>query len=201
MWSRLDWKRGRFGINAETTLIHRGLRGWQRQIGDVFTYFRFEYAESEMHDVYDEGTGAGKQFYGRWQVPAIHVVHNEATNTEPRDSGLYVTDSLHVICEFDQIDKVGLTEVAIKHACFQRDRIAYDNILFAVKHVDIQGQIRRRDLIVSIDAEQLKDDELVNDPMFSQYLKDPCRNPDTRMLFDRDGAAMDVSTSTVMGGL
>ncbi|MEU1816094.1 hypothetical protein ABZ543_12985 [Streptomyces roseifaciens] len=187
MWSRLDWKRGRFNINTETTLIHRGLRGWQRGTGDSFTYFRFEYDQSEMHDVYDEAVGRGKEFYGRWQVPALHVVHNEATNTDPRDTGLYITDSLHVICEFDQIYKVGLTEADIKHACFQRDRIAYDKILFAVKHVEIQGQIRRRDIIVSIDGEQIKDDELVNDPLFADYLHDPCRNPSTHALFDRDG--------------
>jgi hypothetical protein len=187
MWSRLDWKRGRFNINTETTLIHRGLRGWQRSVGDNFTYFRFSYGESEMHPVYDEATGTGKQFYGRWQVPALHVIHNEATNDEPRDSGLYITDSLHVICEYDQIWKVGLTQVAIKHGCFQRDRIAYDNILYAVKHVDVQGQIRRRDIIVSIDATQIMDDELVNDPIFSDYLKDPCQNEYTQSLFtERD---------------
>src|SRR5262249_24162936 len=117
------------------------------------TYWRFDYDQSQMHEVYDEGHGVGKQFYGPWQVPALHVVHNEATNSEPRDSGLYITDSLHIICEYDQIWKVGLTEVDLKHGTFQRDRIANDNILFAVKRVNVQGQMRRRDFIVGIDAD------------------------------------------------
>ncbi|MFF1693123.1 hypothetical protein ACFVXC_05775 [Streptomyces sp. NPDC058257] len=178
MRGRLDWKRGRWNINAETTLIHRGLRGWQRSTGDSFTYFRWQYGESEMHPVYDEGTGAGRQFYGRWQLPALHVNHAESANSEPRDSGLYMADSLHVTCEFDQLAKIGLTDVNIRHGAYQRDRIAYDNILFAVQHVDIRGQIRRRDIIVTIDAQQIRDDELVNDPSFAAYLRDFSRNPD-----------------------
>ncbi|MFF8283338.1 hypothetical protein ACF06W_11515 [Streptomyces albus] len=178
MRGRLDWKRGRFNINAETTSIHRGLRGWQRATGDSFTYFRWQYDESEMHPVYDEGTGVGRRFYGRWQLPALHVNHVEAANSEPRDSGLYIVDSLHVTCGFDQLSKTGLSGVNIRHGAYQRDRIAYDNVLFAVQHVDIRGQIRRRDVIVTIDATQIRDDELVNDPDFAAYLRDFSRNPD-----------------------
>lgn len=168
-------------MNTETTLIHRGLRGWQREIGDSFTYFRFQYDDSEIHPVYDEGVGAGKRFYGRWQMPALHVVHSKAANEE-RDSGLYISDSLHVICEFDQLTKLGFTELDLKHGAYQRDRIAYNNLLFAVKQITVQGQIRRRDIIVGIDAQQLKGDELVNDPQFVNYLKDPYQNPYTQSL-------------------
>lgn len=177
MWSRLDWKRGRFNVNTETTLIHRGLRGWQRLAGDVFSYWRFDYGSSEMHSVYDEGSGVGRQFQGPWQVPALHVVHVESQNTDPRDSGLYITDTLHVIAEYDQIWKVGLTEADIRHGSYQRDRIAYDNILYQVQQVSIKGQIRRRDFIVGIDAIQIKNDELVNDPVFSAYARDPSQLP------------------------
>lgn len=181
MWSRLDWKRGRWNINTETTLIHRGLRGWQRETGDSFSYFRFQYDDSEIHPVYDEGVGVGKRFYGRWEMPALHVIHTKAANEEPRDSGLYITDNLHVICEFDQLTKLGFTEMDLKHGAYQRDRIAYNNLLFAVKQVTVQGQIRRRDIIVGIDAEQLKNDELVNDPQFASYLRDPYQNPDRQI--------------------
>ena len=177
MWSRLDWKRGRFGINTETTLIHRALRGWQARTGDSVTYYRFQHAESEMHDVYDEATGAGRVFYGRWQLPALHVTHVEAPNDQPRDSGLYITDTLRVVLEFDQLTKFGLTEMDIKHGSFQRDRIAYDGLLYGVDRVSVLGQIRRRDVVVAIDATQIHNDELVNDPAFIAYQQDPSANP------------------------
>lgn len=177
MQGRSDWKRGRFGINTETTLIHRALRGWQSRTGDSVTYFRFQYAESDVHEVYDEATGAGRVFYGRWQLPALHVTHVESGNSDPRDSGLYVTDTLRVVLEYDQLVKFGLTEMDIRHGSFQRDRIAYDNALYAVQRVNILGQIRRRDVVVVIEAQQLQNDELVNDPQFSQYLTDPTELP------------------------
>ncbi|MFJ3271001.1 hypothetical protein [Streptomyces sp. NPDC086776] len=189
MRGRLEWKRGRWNINTETTLIHRGLRGWQRATGDSFTYFRWQYGDSEMHPVYDEATGVGKQFYAPWQLPALHVNHSEAANAEPRDSGLYIVDSLHVTCEFDQLAKAGLTDVNIKHGAYQRDRVAYDNCMFAVKHVDIRGQIRRRDIIVTIDAVQIRDDELVNDPQFAAYLRDFSRNPSEPHALSEEGDA------------
>lgn len=176
MWSRLDWKRGRFGVNTETTLIHRALRGWQNRTGDSVTYFRFQFAESEMHDVYDEATGSGRVFYGKWQLPALRVTHVDSANEDPHDSGLYITDTLRVVLEFDQLQKFGLTEMDIKHGSFQRDRIAYDNLLYAVQRVNVLGQIRRRDVIVVIEAQQIRNDELVNDPQFEAYLKDNYQN-------------------------
>ncbi|MFE2539043.1 hypothetical protein [Actinacidiphila glaucinigra] len=176
MRSRLDWKRGRFGVNAETTLIHRALRAWQARTGDVVTYFRFQYADSDVHEVYDEATGAGKVFYGRWQLPALHVTHLESASDEPRDSGLYVTDTLRVVASYDQLVKFGLSDMDIRHGSFQRDRIAYDNALYAVQRLAVVGQIRRRDVIVVIEAQQLHNDELVNDPQFEQYRVDPTQN-------------------------
>ncbi|MEV5264820.1 hypothetical protein [Streptomyces werraensis] len=164
-------------MNTETTLIHRALRGWQARTGDSVTYFRFQHAESEMHEVYDEATGAGRVYYGRWQLPALHVTHVESANADPRDSGLYVVDTLRVVLEFDQLVKHGLTEMDIRHGSFQRDRIAYDNALWAVQRVNVLGQIRRRDVVVVIDAIQVQNDELVNDPQFAQYLTDPTELP------------------------
>lgn len=176
MRSWLDWKRGRFGINTETTFIHRGLRGAQNRTGDSVTYFRFQYAETEVHPVYDEATGGGKVFYGRWQLPALRVTHVEAANTDPRDSGLSITDVLRVVLSFDQLAKFGLTELDIKHGSFQRDRVAYDGLLYAVQRVNILGQIRRRDVVVVIEAQQLRNDELVTDPQFQDYLVDPSQH-------------------------
>lgn len=177
MWSRLDWKRGRFGVNTETTLIHRALRGWQNRTGDSVTYWRFRRDESDMHDVYDEATGVGRVFYGKWQIPALHVTHVESANEIPGDAGLYITDTLRVVLEFDQLTKFGLTEMDVKHGQFQRDRIAYDNALYAVQRVNVLGQIRRRDVVVVIEAQQIKSDELVNDPEFADYLIDPSQHP------------------------
>lgn len=168
----MDWKKGRFNVNAETTLINRALRGWQSANGDSVNYFRFEVADSVMHPVYDEATEEGKAFYGRWELPALHVTHVESGNEEPRDSGLYITDTLQVVCSFDQLSKLGLRWLDLRHGSYQRDRIAYDNLLWAVRRVNVTGQVRRRDIVVTFEAVQIKGDELVNDPVFAPYLTD-----------------------------
>lgn len=176
MWSRLDWKRGRWNVNTETSAIQRGLRGWQRLAGDVITYWRFDYAGSQVDDVYDEAAGTGKAFYGPATVPVLHANHAEAANSQPRDSGLYVVDTLYVTASFDQLKKTGLSYVDLQHGQFQRDRVAYDNILFDVTQMNVLGQIRRRDIVVSLTCTQVRDDELVDDPVFSAYLADPNLN-------------------------
>lgn len=176
MWSRLDWKSGRFNINIETTLIHRGLRAWQHQTGDSVLWWRFDYSKSEMHPIYDEATGAGRVFYGPWFVPTLSCEHIAGANTEPREEGLYQVDELHVVAEFDQLQKIGLTYMDLQTANYRRDRLAYDNKLFQIQELVVLGQIRRRDIIVSITALQIKNDELVDDPMYSWYLNDPTQH-------------------------
>jgi hypothetical protein len=176
MWSRLDWKRGRFNVNSETSAINRGLRGWQRGTGDSITYFRFDYGSTVVDDVYDEATGAGKTYIGPVNLPVLHANHAEVANSQPRDSGLYLVDTLYCTASFDQLKRAGLTLMDLQHGQYQRDRIAYDNILFDVSQMDIRGQIRRRDVIVTISATQVRDDELVNDQAFNAYFSDPNLN-------------------------
>jgi hypothetical protein len=105
------------------------------------------------------------------------VTHVEAGDEEPRDAGLYVNDSLRAVLEFDQLAKIGLTAMDLRHGSFQRDRVAYDGLLYGVERVSILGQVRRRDVIVVIEAAQIHSDELVNDPAFVAYRLDPTANP------------------------
>lgn len=181
--SRLDWKNGRYNINTETTLIHRALRGWQHEIGDSVIWWRFAYASSQIDEIYDEATGIGRVFYGPWTVPTIHCEHIEGGNTEPRDSGLYQVDQLHVTAEFRQLQRTGLSLMDLQTGGYQRDRLAYDNKLFGISSCLVLGQIRRRDIIVSITAVQIKNDELVDDPQFAQYLVDPTQHFNATTLF------------------
>lgn len=183
MWSRLDWKNGRWNRNLETTLINRALRGWQRQIGDSISWWRFDYASSQTDDIYDEGSGVGRVFYGPWSIPTIHCEHIEGDDTEPRDEGLYQVDQLNVIASFDQLQKTGLSYMDLQTGNFQRDRLAYDNKLFEIEECLVLGQIVRRDIIVSITAIQIKSDELVDDPQFAQYLGDPTQHFNAATLY------------------
>jgi hypothetical protein len=53
---------------------------------------------------------------------------------------------------------------------YLKDRFVYDTKVFRVTSVQVLGQIKQKDIIVSIDATQVKPDEMVNDLQFAQYV-------------------------------
>ena len=168
---RLDWKRGRFDSDYETNEIHGGLRGHQNsQVGDEIRYYRFERELSQVHDIYDEGTGAGRVYRPYVDVPVLHVTHDEGRVLDRDGLGFYFNDNLYVTASYDQFTRTGLTEADLKHETYLKDRIAYDGRLFRITNMHILGQIQQRDLIVSIEATHIKPDELVSDPQFRDFL-------------------------------
>ncbi|MFJ1700399.1 hypothetical protein ACIOHC_36010 [Streptomyces sp. NPDC088252] len=170
--SRLDWKRGRWSAEVETQQIGDGLRGYQPAYGDQVTYWRFDYKKSQRHPVYDEASEVGRQFIGPHEIPVLDVIHGYGGD-ELHEGGFYTNDSLRVTCGFRQISRVGLTHADLRTAAYLRDRVAYDGKLFRVLSMKIQGQIQRSDVVVEINAAQLKSDEVANDPLFAQYAVDP----------------------------
>jgi len=166
---RLDWKRGRFDSDFETAEIHRGLRGHQAsQVGDQVDYYRFDFANSQMDDLYDEGAGLGKVYHPPVVLPCLHVTHDEGDNQDT-DTGFYFNDNLYITAAFDQVYRTGLTLMDIEHQRFLKDRLVYDGRVFRVTQIHILGQIQTRDIVVSIEATQVKPDEMVNDPQFGAY--------------------------------
>lgn len=170
--SRLDWKRGRFSMDYETNEIEGALRGRQDLAGDEVYYYRFQSADSEMDDLYDEGTGAGRVFAGPIPVPVMHATHEEGP-AEQRREGFYYNDNLHVTAGFVMLRRVGLTEMDVQAQTYLKDRIVYDGRVFRVLNLEILGQIQRRDVIVAIDASQMRADEFTGDPQFAQYATSP----------------------------
>ena len=166
--NRLGRKRGRFSPDYEINEINAGIRGHQQAFGDELDYYRFLSEQSTMDDVYDEGNGGGKVFNGPLAVPALNVVHLEGT-TESIDTGFYYNDEIHATLGIDMLTKVGLTRMDLRHHAYLRDRIVYDDKVFKITSLQVLGQIQRRDVIVSLDATQVKPDELVNDPQFKRW--------------------------------
>ena len=166
--NRLGRKQGRFSSDYEVNEINAGLRGHQQAFGDEVDYYRFLREDSEMDDIYDEAAGVGRIYNGPIPIPALRVVHLEGSITNV-DTGLYWNDELHLTLSFDQMGKVGLTKMDIEHQQYLRDRIVYDERVFTVTNVQILGQVQRRDVVVSIDATQVKGDELVNDPQWKRW--------------------------------
>ena len=55
---------------------------------------------------------------------------------------------------------------------YLKDRVYYDQKIFRVTKLAIQGQIQQRDIIIELAATQMKPDELIDDSLFVQWASD-----------------------------
>lgn len=166
--ARTDAKVGRFSVDYETNEINAAIRGWVGVNGDHLDYYRYDKADSIEDDIYDEGSGVGKEYLLIPSVPVLHVVHTEGTD-EDLDTGWYYNDLLHVTASVDMLRHIGYQDLDLQTGSFLKDRIQYDDKIFRVTGIKVLGQVQRRDIIVTMDATQVKWDELVDDAQFARW--------------------------------
>lgn len=165
---RLDWKKGRWSADQETDRILKGMRGWRDVSGDWLDYYRLNSAATVIDNIYDEATGEGRIYLPPVRVPCLHVTHIEGDN-ENTDMGFYYNDTLTATIAFDQFTGVGMDYADIRNGNYINDRVYYDQKIFRILSLSIRGQIQQRDIIVGLDATQMKPDELVDDQLFAQW--------------------------------
>lgn len=165
---RLDWKRGRWSADFETDRIFRALKGWRDTSGDWLDYFRLAADQTVLDPIYDEAVGTGRVYTGPVRLPCLHVVHLEGDN-ENTDKGFYYNDTLSATIAFDQFVGVGMDYADIRNGNYINDRVYYDQKIFRIISLSIRGQIQQRDIIVALEATQMKPDELVDDTLFSRW--------------------------------
>lgn len=165
---RLDWKKGRWSADQETDRMFKGMRGWRDVSGDWLDYYRYNEAATQIDPIYDEAIGEGRAYFPAVRLPALHVTHIEGEN-ENGVMGFYYNDTLSAYIAFDQFVGVGMDYADIRTGNYINDRIYYDQKIFRVLQLSIRGQIQQRDIIVGLDATQMKPDELVDDQLFNQW--------------------------------
>lgn len=165
---RLDFESGRFTADYETNDIQEALRGWSSEFGDHVLYYRYWGEHSQVHDIWSEATGVGRIWHPPDEIEALHVTHAEGASQD-RNQGLYYNDTLYMTASFEQLKRLGMTELDLQHGSYLRDRIVYDFRVFKVTRIQVMGQIQRRDVIVSIEGQQVKPDEMLNDTGFEHF--------------------------------
>ena len=157
-----------FSVDLETNEIEGALRGRQDLAGDSVNYYRFSRTDSATSNLYDEGTGVGRVFDGPIPLPVMHVTHGEGPS-EDRQEGFYYSDSIHFTAGYTMLRRAGLTEMDLNTGSYLKDRLVYDNKVFRVMDIQVLGQIQRRDVVVGVDAVQMKPDELTGDSQFQKW--------------------------------
>jgi hypothetical protein len=167
--SRADRKsHGRFKTDAETNRIESGLEAATHATGDFILYYHLDPAKSEFDDIYGEAINAGRVYYAPVALPCIHVTHTRGEN-KWGELGAYYNDSLNAILAYKAFAESGLPFADIDTGQYENDRIIYDQKVFRITTFSVRGQIQQRDTIISMDATQMKPDELHDDTQFAQW--------------------------------
>jgi len=171
--SRADRKNsGRFTTDAETQSMYGAMEGWSDSFGDYVAYYRLDTQATQYDDVYSEAIGVGRVYAAPVNLQCMHVNHIRDEDSGG-EYGFFTNDDLVFTCVYDIFIKSGMSLADVETENYERDRVIYDQKVFRVTRISIEGKIQHRPTIVNFEATQMKRDELVDDAEFSQWANVP----------------------------
>lgn len=164
MSGRLDWR-------YELENIREGMdRDLQKEVGQSIPWHVFDPAATEVDPVYDTGsTAAGRRWKPALLVPVLSAVKIEGNETQ-NNRGLYTVDSLRLVLSVDHARQYGLGALVFDPEKHVVDRVIYENKVFDVTEVRTRGMLTADYAVIGVTCNQVKAEELVNDPQFRQYM-------------------------------
>lgn len=132
-------------------------------------YFQENYTTIVDH-IYDVGSsadGGGRRWERPFKMPAVMAQLIRSTNVmNPR--GFYVTDTLRLVLNSGDAMRL-LPSLLTDPSSHIKDRVVYRGEVFVPTRVLPRGSFGNRYSVVTVDLNQLNDEELVNDPQFQRF--------------------------------
>ena len=119
-------------------------------------------------ETFQSGVGTWLVYDPPVRLPCTHVQHIRG-ESENGEYGFYFNDDLQALVPYDLFTKSGMTYADIETGNYMRDRVVFDRWVFRVVQILMQGKIQERVILVTINATQLKPDELTDAPIFSRW--------------------------------
>lgn len=156
---------GRFTVPWEQIAIFDGIDGELRSpVGHHVQWIEFDAEASGIDPIYDV---ADKVTGRRWKEPPIRIPAYAAFiyqgPTMHSDRGFYNTDILRVSVAMDVMERV-YPELVWEPDEHIRDRILYRGKIFIPTRIYLRGLLRNAHTIFTVDANQVNEEEFVNDP-------------------------------------
>lgn len=182
---------GRFTTGYETESIAEGITNdLQQPVGQHVLWWFYSPDITEVDPVYDVGAYTGGRL---WEDPFVLPVVLASIQQGPayqNERGYYTMDQLTLLVNAEQMYS-RIPTMAKTPDIHLRDRIEYRGGVFTPDMVFPKGHIHEHLVVVRIDATEVKQDELVNDPQFSHFVKKPLLALDddfsSEFLKSRDG--------------
>jgi hypothetical protein len=145
---------------------------WSQNYGDWVDYYRFDRDRTTWDDLYNEVTGTGRSYQNPIRLSCLHVTFLVGEN-EWDEKGFYMSDALRATIPYNVYTQSGMVLADINTGEYMNDRLMYKTKVYRITQINESGQIQERPTVVSIDALQLKSDEMVEDAVWLNYSERP----------------------------
>lgn len=161
---------GRFDIRYEVDAMYEGMSDdLYDPVGTTFKWFVYDAASTSVDPIYDVGDPGhgGRHWTGPYRVPVLgaRFIQGEASQDK---RGMYQSDTLHAVINVSQLQGV-LPTLLDDPDLHDKDRFLWRSELWQPIRLWPRGRVSSFTTVVSLDAIQVKDDQLVNDTYFSQF--------------------------------
>jgi len=137
--------------------------------GVVIPWYHFDSVSSQRDDIYDEGNSTQSR---RWYLPPplvpILFIDKMEGGQEVNDTGLYSVDKYHLSVGKQALLNCGINADRVQQLL--NDRFVFEGHVFAIDDAQQMGRLGYYETILGIRGTQIKNDELINDPDFQQYI-------------------------------
>jgi hypothetical protein len=178
---------GRFDIDYEALSIYEGINDDLRApVGDYVDWWVWDQEHLEQNfsrvvdDIYDTsrntratvpGEVNGRKWKDPFKMPVVMTQLIRGANVM-NERGFYVVDTLRIIINIKDVNQY-LPEMLPFPEDNIRDRIVYNGQVFSPTRLLPRGRFDGRYAVVTVDCNEVKAEELVNDAQFQQYALEP----------------------------
>jgi hypothetical protein len=165
---------GRFKIDFETLSMDEGIVDELRDpVGTTVKWWIWDptalasnYSTwvDPIYDVSSQVENQGRRWEAPFDLPVIMAQQIRSTNVM-NERGFYVTDTLRLVVAVEDLNRL-LPDMVENPTDHIKDRVVFQGKVFVPTRVMPRGRYKERYAVVTIDCNQVNEEELVNDPQF-----------------------------------
>lgn len=158
---------GRFDAMYEVNSIADGVEyDLQNPVGQMCKWYVYDPELTDVDPVYDVSDYDGGRMWRRpIPLPVVGALIRQGPKYQS-ERGFYTVDNLSMVINSMEMYK-HMPDMAYGPDAHLRDRIVYRNSLFVPTRIYPKGHIQDHIVMITVDAIEVKPEEVVNDPQFN----------------------------------
>jgi hypothetical protein len=159
---------GRFTTTFEVESIGQGItQDLQNPVGQSVLWWVFNPDGTHVDPTYDVGDywNRGRVWFTPIELPVVLATIEQGPGGH-NERGMYTVDFLRLVINTPEVLPY-LPNIVMEPDKHLLDRIEYRGALFQPTTIYPKGHVQHDMVVIQVEAEQIKDEEVVNDPQFN----------------------------------